>query len=116
MGWLDRHRSALEAALEPGEKFVAAAGAIVTRRRRRAGGLPRRGFVLAATDRRLIAFAASTWRAAPGEILASWSYDEGARLVPAALGRARLVLPDRSIVLLSPFGGWSLRPLGAAGQ
>jgi hypothetical protein len=109
-----RDYASLQAALEPGESLRAAAGAIVSRRRRRRDALPRRGFVLAVTDRRLVVFTASTWRATPGEVVTSWTYDEGARLVPAALGRARLVLPDRSIVMLSPFGGWSLRPLAAA--
>jgi hypothetical protein len=114
VAWLERHRSALDAALEPGETLVAAGGAIVSRRRHRVHGLPRKGFVLAVTDRRIVAFTASTWRATPGVLITSWSFDEGARLVPAALGRARLVLPDRSVVSLSPFGGWSLRPLAAA--
>jgi hypothetical protein len=110
-----RYDDSLAQRLEPGESLLAAAGAIVSRRRRRSGVLPRKGFVLAVTDRRLVVFAASTWRVEPGEIIASWTKHEGARLVPAALGRARLVLPDRSVVTLAPFGGWSLRRLAAAG-
>ncbi|HVV36087.1 MAG TPA: hypothetical protein VHC63_05740 [Acidimicrobiales bacterium] len=100
--------------LEPGERLMAAAGAIVNRRRRRGGALPHGAFVLAVTDRRLVAFAGSPWRVHPGALLASWAYDEGARLVAAPLGRARLVLPDRSVVTLGPYGRWSLRPLAAA--
>jgi hypothetical protein len=97
--------------LEPGETLVAAAGAIVARRRRRASGLPRRGFILAVTDKRLVAFEASTWRVTPLNIITSWSFDDGVRLVPAPLGRARLLLPDRSVVTLAPYGGWTLRRL-----
>jgi hypothetical protein len=102
---IDRHRKRLEAALEPGETLFDAAGAIVGRRRRRGGPLPKGAFILAVTDRRLVAFAAAAWRLAPGDVITSWRYDDGARLGRAPLGRVRLVLPDRSVVTLSPFGG-----------
>jgi hypothetical protein len=108
MTLLDRHRMRLEAALEPGENLRDAAGAIVGRRRRRGGRLPKGAFILAVTDQRLVAFATTAWRLEPGDVVTCWRYDDGARLGRAPFGRLRLVLPDRSVVTLAPFGGWSL--------
>ena len=108
----DRHESVVAGVLEPGETLRAWAGAIASRRRRRGRDVPSRGFVLVVTDRRLIAVGASTWLARPtGIVLTSWAYDDGATLSPARFGRARLVLPDRTVVTLAPFGGWSLKRL-----
>jgi hypothetical protein len=110
--WLERHRDVISARLDPGESLVVAAGVIATgRRRRRSSGVPTRGFILAVTDRRLVALRASTWRARPGEVLDAWTFDEGAVLARGMFGRIRLVLPDRSVITLAPFGTWSVRHL-----
>jgi hypothetical protein len=108
---LERHRELLAERLESGELLIDAAGAIVSRRRRRGGYLPKGAFILAVTDRRVVLFAATAWRLNPGIVITSWSFDDGVRLVRAPFGRLRVVLPDRSVLTLAPFGGWSLMRL-----
>ena len=103
MSWLDQQRATIEALLEPDEALHNA-DRVIAARRRSARQVPPVGFVLAVTDRRLVALKASTWLARPVAVLTSWDYDEGATLAAAPLGRLRLVLPDRSIVTLRPLG------------
>jgi hypothetical protein len=114
-GWATRHRAILEAVLDNGEELRAADRVIVrARRRRRPSDMPRAGFVLAVTDKRLIAFTGSRWLTRPQRVVASWPFVEGYKLAPASalsLGRVHLVLPDRSVVTLAPFGGRSLAHL-----
>jgi hypothetical protein len=103
--WATIHEEAFRALLEPGEELRGAERVIVAglaRRRRR--DFPRSGFVLAVTDRRVISVAASRWLARPGLALASWRWEEGVALRASRLGRLHLVLPDRSVVTLRPFG------------
>ncbi len=102
--WAERHRAAIETALDAGEQLRDADRVIVTGRGKRSRAVPRRGFVLAVTDRRIVAFSASTWLARPGQVIAAWAYADGAALSRAPLGRVRLVLPDRSIVTLASYG------------
>ncbi len=99
--------------MDPGETLFDADRVIVGGRRRRPRGLPRGGFILAVTNRRFIALAASRWLAHPGEVLTTWSYDEGYALASAPFGRVHLVLPDRSVVTLRPYGGRRISHLAA---
>lgn len=116
--WAQRHRAALEAALEDGETLRAADRVITTGRRRRPANMPRTGFVLVVTDRRLIALAASRWMARPRHLLESWRYEDGYKLAAGArwtFGRVHLVLPDRNVITLRPFGGRRLNHLADEG-
>ncbi|HUR76391.1 MAG TPA: hypothetical protein VMZ22_00455 [Acidimicrobiales bacterium] len=110
--WAQRHRDALEAALDDGEELVAAERVIAPgRRRRRPRDFPRGGFVFVVTNRRYIALEASRWLARPGPVIASWPFEAGYALgagSPWTSGRVHLVLPDRSVVTLAPYGGRSL--------
>lgn len=108
--WLDRHRDTLASLLEPGETLLDA-DRVLPRRRTQSTRVPRAGFVLVVTDRRFVAVSATTWLARPRAVVTSWAYDDGATLTPAGLGRVRLVLPDRSIVTLRPYGPRSVTHL-----
>ena len=103
MAWFDRQRAVIEPLLDPGETLLDA-DRVIAARRRSARQVPSVGFVLAVTDRRLVALKASPWLARPTSVLTSWDYDEGATLAAAPLGRLRLVLPDRTVVTLRPLG------------
>ncbi len=110
--WAHRHRTAIALALEQGEQLVDADRVIATQRRRARGtSVPRVGFVLVVTDRRLVALKASRGLARPGRVIADWTYDSGASLASAPLGRVRLVLPDRTVVTLRPYGPRSVAHL-----
>ena len=106
--WATSHEDALRTLLEPGEELRGAERVILgARDRRKQRNLPRSGFVLVVTDERVIAAEASFWLARPGLVIASWRYDEGAKLAPAGVwlwGRLRLLLPDRSVITLRPYG------------
>lgn len=108
--WADRHRATIERALEPGEE-LRDAERVLALRRRSVTQVPRVGFVLAVTDRRLVALKASPLLARPQRVITSWTYADGATLAPAALGRLRLVLPDRTVVTLRPYGPRSVSHL-----
>ncbi len=108
--WLERNRGAIEDVLDDDERLVDA-DRVIASRRRSVRHVPRVGFVLAVTDRRLVALKASPLLARPQHVLASWTYDEGAALSPARLGRVQLVLPDRYVVTLRPFGPRSVTHL-----
>jgi hypothetical protein len=101
--WLETHRATITSLLEPGET-LRDADRVIAAHRRSVRHVPRVGFVLAVTDRRLVALKASAWLARPERVVMSWAYDDGARLASAAMGRLRLVLPDRSVVTLRAFG------------
>ncbi len=114
--WFSRHRGALEGDLGPGEQLLDADRVRVSRPRRSPRSLPRGGFILGVTDRRIAMWTASTWLARPEALAISWSYDEGIVLARAPLGRLRLLLPDRTIVTLNSYGSWSIRHLAGAAR
>ncbi|MBA2355797.1 MAG: hypothetical protein H0V80_14160 [Acidobacteria bacterium] len=109
--WAQRHREALESALEHDETLRGAERVMATNRRRASRSLPRGGFVIGVTDRRIVIWRSSTWLSRPLDVATSWTFHEGVALAAAPLGRLRLLLPDRSIVTLRRFGGRSLRHL-----
>ena len=116
--WALRHRAALEAALEDGETLRAAERVIATGRRRASRDVPKYGFVLVVTDRRLIALAASRWLARPGPVVESWPYAAGYKLAARSrwtFGRIHLLLPNRNVVTLRPYGGRRLNHLAVEG-
>jgi len=67
--------------------------------------------VIGVTDQRVLIWRASTWLARPLNVVTSWSFNDGVTVAAAPLGRLRLLLPDRSIVTLRPYGGRSLHDL-----
>ncbi len=109
--WAQRHREALESALEDGETLHGAERVVAAKRRRPDRRLPRGGFVIGVTDRRIVIWRSSTWLSRPLDVVRSWSLHEGVTLSAAPLGRLHLLLPDRSVVTLRSFGGRSIRPL-----
>jgi len=98
--WAHRHEAALTAALESGEVLLAADRAVAPRRRRATRALPRSGFVIGITNHRILIWRGSTWLTR-----------DGAALGAAPLGRVHLLLPDRTVVSLRPYGGRTLRHL-----
>jgi hypothetical protein len=113
--WARHHEDELLALLDAGEELWGAERVMVAGRARRTAphGLPRGGFVLVVTSRRVLALSASRWLARPGQVVAAWTYDEGIKLTPgsAVLDRLRMVMPDRSIVTLRPYGVRTIRHL-----
>jgi hypothetical protein len=112
--WFDRHRTALEADLAPGELLLDADRVQVTSLRRVPRVLPGRSFILGVTNRRIVVWNASTWLARPRSFATAWPFEEGVALSNAPLGRLHLLLPDRTIVTLRSYGSWSIRHLGRA--
>ena len=111
VSWIERHRAALQATLEDGETLLDADRVTVSRRRRVPRALPQRAFILGVTERRIVAWRASTWLARPLEIAASWNHSEGVALSSAPLGRLHFLLPDRTIITLRPYGGRNIKRL-----
>lgn len=103
--WFSRHRAEIDAQVRDHGPVRGAERVIATGRRRLGGSVvPRTGFVLAVTDGALVALRASPWLARPGAPIATWELDAGARVARSRLGRLHLVLPDRTVVTLRPYG------------
>lgn len=107
--WAQRHLTELEAAA--GQPVLAAERVIKSARRRGHQHVPATGFILAVTATELVALRASPFLSRPRHVFARWRFDEGTTLVAAPLGRLRLVMPDRSVITLRPYGTRSVTHL-----